>query len=238
MEYLIDRYRLNGFYIVDDLLMLNKTKVKGICEGIINRGMKIKFSISGRVNTVTPEIAKLLKEAGCVSVFYGLESGNQEVLQTMSKKTTLEQIYEAIRLTRENGIYCDYALMFGQPGENKETLQDTVNLVKSICYEEYRAFKIFGCVPFPGTGLYDWCKQTGRIIDDEDFYNRYICQDWHLDQIPINMTDLSDSEVQRLFKEANEELSKFYIEEMSSDWIKCFGGDIQGSQNTPKEYIQ
>ena len=156
----------------------------------------------------------------------------------MSKKTTLEQIYEAIRLTRENGIYCDYALMFGQPGENKETLQDTVNLVKSICYEEYRAFKIFGCVPFPGTGLYDWCKQTGRIIDDEDFYNRYICQDWHLDQIPINMTDLSDSEVQRLFKEANEELSKFYIEEMSSDWIKCFGGDIQGSQNTPKEYIQ
>ena len=76
MEYLIDRYRLNGFYIVDDLLMLNKTKVKGICEGIINRGMKIKFSISGRVNTVTPEIAKLLKEAGCVSVFYGLESGN------------------------------------------------------------------------------------------------------------------------------------------------------------------
>jgi radical SAM superfamily enzyme YgiQ (UPF0313 family) len=238
MEYLIDRYRLNGFYIVDDLLMLNKTKVKGICEGIINRGMKIKFSISGRVNTVTPEIAKLLKEAGCVSVFYGLESGNQEVLQTMSKKTTLEQICEAIRLTRENGIYCDYALMFGQPGENKETLQDTVNLVKSICYKEYRAFKIFGCVPFPGTGLYDWCKQTGRIIDDEDFYNRYICQDWHLDQIPINMTDLSDSEVQRLFKEANEELSKFYIEEMSSDWIKCFGGDTQGSQNTPKEYIQ
>ncbi len=224
MEYMIDRYKLDGFYFIDDLLLLSPSKVKGICEGIINRGMKIKFNLSGRVDTVTPEIARLLKEAGCIAIYYGLEAGNQQMLQTMSKKTTLEQIHEAIRLTRDVGIYADYGVMFGQPGENEQTLRDSINLVKDISYGEYRAFKIFGCVPFPGTGLYDWCKETGRLKDDEDFYNRYICQDWHLDQIPVNMTDLPDEEVARLFKAANAELSKFYIEEMSDDWIEIFGG--------------
>lgn len=228
MEYMIDRYKLDGFYIVDDLLMLSEGKIRGFCEGILNRGLKIKYNCTGRVNTVTPEIARLLKASGCISVYYGLESGNQEVLETMSKKTHLEQIYEAVRLTRENGIYCEYGLMFGQPGENEKTLRDTVELIKKISYGEYRAQKVFGCVPFPGTGLYDWCKQTGRIQDDEDFYNRYIAQEWSLDQIPVNMTDLPDEEVQRLFRKANEELSEFYLKKMSTDWVAFFGGDVNG----------
>jgi hypothetical protein len=114
--------------------------------------------------------------------------------------------------------------MFGQPGEDRTTLQDSVNLIKDISYGEYRAQKIFGCVPFPGTGLYDWCKEQGRIKDDQDFYDRYICKDWSLDQIPINMTDLPDAEVNRLFKEANGQLSSFYLEKMASDWVAHFRG--------------
>lgn len=230
MEYLKDRYKLDGFLIIDDLMMLSQHKIKAFCEGILNRGIRIKFNCTGRVNTVTPEIARLLREAGCISIYYGLESGNQEILTTMSKKTTIEQIYEAVRLTRENGIYCEYGLMFGQPGENAATLRDSVDLIKKISYGEYRAQKIFGCVPFPGTGLYDWCKQTGRIKDDKDFYDRYICQDWSLDQVPVNMTDLEDSEVGRLFKAANQELSDFYLEKMASDWVRVFGGkEVEGA---------
>lgn len=226
MEYLIDRYRLNGFYLVDDLMMLSEKKIRGFCEGVINRGLNVKFSCSGRVNTVTSEIAKLLKEAGAVSIYYGVESGSQEILNSMSKKTSLEQVHEAVRLTRENGIYCQYGLMFGQPGDSAQTLRDSIELIKSISYGEYRAQKIFGCVPFPGTGLYDWCKETGRIKDDKDFYDRYICQDWSLDQIPVNMTALSDDELERLFKGANQELSAFYVDRMASDWLRFFGGDL------------
>jgi radical SAM superfamily enzyme YgiQ (UPF0313 family) len=240
MEYLIDRYKLDGFLLIDDLLMLSQKKIKAFCEGILNRGIRVKFNCSGRVNTVTPEIARLLREAGCIAIYYGLESGNQHILNTMSKKTTLEQIYEAVRLTRENGIYCEYGLMFGQPGENETTLQDTVELIKKISYGEYRAQKIFGCVPFPGTGLYDWCKQTGRIKDDKDFYDRYICQDWSLDQVPVNMTDLEDAEVKRLFKAANQELSGFYLEKMATDWVRIFGGpEAQGgSQASALRHIR
>ncbi len=238
MEYLIDRYKLDGFYFVDDLMMLSEKKIKGLCEGILDRGIRIKYNMSGRVNTVTPEIARLLKESGCISVYYGVEAGNEEMLRTMSKRTTLQQIRDAIRLTREQGIYCEYGLMFGQPGEDEQTLRDSIDLIKEISYGEYRAQKIFGCVPFPGTGLYTWCKQTGRLADDEDFYNRYICKDWSLDQVPVNMTSLPDDEVQRLFKAANEELTKFYLERMGDDWVRFFSGqDAQRGRSQAMRHI-
>ncbi|MBM3358568.1 MAG: B12-binding domain-containing radical SAM protein [Betaproteobacteria bacterium] len=226
MEDLIARYKLDGFYIIDDLMMLSKHKVTAFCEGILNRGLKIRFNCTGRVNTVTPEIIKLLKEAGCIAIFYGIESGNDHVLKTMSKKTNLQQVYEAVRLTKEQGIYCEYGIMFGQPGEDHNSLRDTMELIKNLSYGEYRSQKIFGCVPFPGSGLYDWCKETGRIKDDQDFYDRYICQDWSLDQIPVNMTNLPDHEVNKIFREANHELSRFFMERVSQDWVRCFGGDV------------
>lgn len=225
MSYLVDRYKLNGFYIVDDLLMLSEKKITDFCTAVINRGLKIKFNCSGRVNTVTPEIIRLLKEAGCISIYYGIESGSDHILQTMSKQTNLQQVYEAVRLTREAGIFASYGLMFGQPGENAETLKDTVKLLKNLSWGEYRAQKIFGCVPFPGSGLYDWCKGENLIKDDQDFYNRYICQDWSLDQLPVNMTGIPDQEVTAMFREANRDLSAFYLERMAHDWVKAFGAD-------------
>lgn len=234
MEYLIDRYKLDGFYIIDDLMMLSQHKVKAFCEGIINRGLKIRFNCTGRVNTVTPEIIRLLKEAGCVAIFYGIESGNEHVLENMSKKTNLEQVYEAVRLTKEQGIYCEYGIMFGQPGEDLTTLKDSVELVKNLSYGEYRSQKIFGCVPFPGSGLYDWCKETGRIKDDQDFYDRYICQDWSLDQIPVNMTSLPDDQVNKIFREANQDLSQFFMERIGQDWVKSFGGNAEALAETPE----
>lgn len=225
MAYLVERYKLNGFYIVDDLLMLSGKKITEFCTAVIDRGLKIKFNCSGRVNTVTPEIIRLLKEAGCISIYYGIESGNEHILQSMSKQTNLEQVYEAVRLTREAGIFASYGLMFGQPGENAETLRDTVTLLKNLSWGEYRAQKIFGCVPFPGAGLYDWCKQQGLIKDDQNFYDRYICQDWSLDQLPVNMTGLPDQEVTAMFREANRDLSAFYLERMAGDWVKAFQTD-------------
>jgi len=225
MEFMQKKYNLDGFYLVDDLLMINKTKITEFCNAIIDRGLKIKYNCSGRVNTVTPEIIQLLKKSGCISIYYGLESGNEEILETMSKKTTLEQIYKAVQLTREAGINCSYGVMFGQPGETRETLHDSIKLIKNISYGEYRSNKMFGCIPFPGSGLYDWCKEKGLIKDDKDFYDRYLNQHWSLDQLPVNMTKLTDEEANTAFHEANEELSRFFQSKMSDDWVKFFGNE-------------
>lgn len=228
MEHMQKKYNLNGFYIVDDLLMLNKNKITDFCETIIDRGLKIKYNCTGRVNTVTPEIIHLLKKSGCISIYYGLESGNEKILETMSKKTNLKQIYEAIKLTKDAGIHCDYGVMFGQPGENHETLRDSINLIKNITYDGFRSNMIFGCVPFPGSGLYDWCKSKGLIKDDKDFYDKYINQHWSLDQIPVNMTDLPDEEANKAFANAKAELREFFEAKITDGWLKFFGGDVEG----------
>lgn len=223
MDYLIDRYRLDGFLFLDDLFMLNESVIKSFCEGVINRKWKIKYYINGRLNIVNKEILKYLKDSGCVSIFYGIESGNQEILNRMAKKITLEQIIEGISLTRKADIFCDFGFMFGQPGENEKTLKDTIELVKKISYGKFNIRKIFGCIPFPGTQLYDWCKQTGRLKSDEEFYNKYACQDWYLDQLPINMTELSDKKANELFCNAKQELSRFYYEKIKTEWPNVFG---------------
>ena len=231
METLKNKYKLDGFYIFDDLLMLSEGKFTDFCNGILERGLNIKYDCTGRFNAISPEIIRLLKESGCISVFFGFESGNEKLWETMSKRTTLEQIYEAIRLTREAGIYCSWGTMFGQPCENEKTLRDTVELIKNLSCGEYRTNKMFRCIPFPGSGIYDWCKEKGLIKDDQDFYERYINQHWSLDQLPVNMTDLTDEQAERLFREANQELSDFYIGKMAEDWVRVFGADSDSFVN-------
>ena len=94
---------------------------------------------------------------------------------------------------------------------------------------------IFGCVTFPGSGLYDWCKSKGLIKDDKDFYDRYINQHWSLDQIPVNMTDLSNDEANKAFAGAKKELTEFFEEKIADGWLKFFGGDVEGMQRTKDE---
>lgn len=222
MEHLVAQYGLTGFYFIDDLVMLNRKRVAALCEGILSRGLRIKFNIAGRANIVDREIIRMLKEAGCISIFYGIESGDQKALDAMNKKISVEQARRAVAMTREAGIFCWYGIMFGQPGETAETLERTVALIKDLSYGRFYPQQIFGCIPFPGTQLYAHCKQTGLIKSDEDFYNKYVSQDWSLAQLPINMTALPDAEANALFRQANEELQRFNAEQTAKEWPKAF----------------
>lgn len=212
MEYYIERYKVNSFYFLDDLVMLNEKRIKELCVEIINRKLNIKFNCTGRVNIVNTNILEMLKEAGCISIFYGIESGDQNTLNYMQKKTTVEQNIEAVRLTRQAGLFCTYGIMFGQPGEDADTLARTVKLIKELSYADCPNRMVSGCIPFPGTALYDWCKETGRIRDDQDFYDKYTYQDQALAQLPINMTNLPDHEARHLLAAANAELTRFFAD--------------------------
>lgn len=231
MEYLLDRFQLDGFNFIDDLAMLSKDRIRALCEGILNRGMCIQFNVAGRVNIVDREIIQLLKEAGCISVFYGVESGDQGVLDRMRKKITVEQARRAVAMTREAGIFCWYGIMFGQPGETEETLRKSVDLVKELSCGRFYPQQIFGCIPFPGTELYAHCKREGLLKDEEDFYRRYVSQDWSLAQLPVNMTSLPDKKANELFKRANKELREFNWDQIGREWVKAFkpGGGKGGA---------
>ena len=222
MEYMVDRYNLNSLYFSDDLVMLSKRKVTELCEGMLDRHIDIHFSISARVDNMDREVIKLLKEAGCVLIFVGIESGSQVILDSIGKQSTVEANREAVHLIREAGIDCQYGLMFGQPTDTEATLRENVEFIKDITFGLCRTQLLFGCIPFPGSHLYDWCKETGRIRDDEHFYDLYTCQDMHLNQYPVNMTDLPDEHVQRIFQEANQELLEYFRAHGPGGWKNTF----------------
>lgn len=219
MEYLIKHYKVNGFYIEDDLLMVSKDRILSFCNKITQRGIKIKYTITGRFNIIDEDILYALKQTGCITIFYGAESGNQKILDNMNKKITLEQIYRGVELTRKNDIFCRMGFMFGQPHETRETLKDTISLIKNLAYGCYEERYLYGCIPFPGSALFDFCIKNGLLKDDNDFFNRFNFNGRILSQLPVNMTDIKD-DVNLLLYQANEQLRIFYAKQRSHGWYE------------------
>lgn len=224
MQWLIERYGVTAFYIEDDLFMLDRKRVMAFCDGIHTRNIRTKFTATGRFNIVDPQLLDTLKDAGCVTLFYGGESADDTILENMKKKITVEQMRQGISLTREAGIFVRAGFMFGQPGETRDHLESTVRFMKDTAYAEFEPRVIYGCVPFPGTDLFRDCNAKGLLRGEEDFFKRFRFQKWLLDQMPVNMTSISDADPLELLRAANQELLAFY-EERNPEWMRKLWGE-------------
>ena len=101
-----------------------------------------------------------MKEAGCWQIRYGIESGSQEILDLLHKRTTLKQIKNAIELTHANGIESYGFFMIGNPGETKETIKQTIRFAKSLPLE---VFKMNFLTPLPGSVLWKDAEKYGSL---------------------------------------------------------------------------
>ena len=164
LEWLYGDYEVRIFMIFDDLFTLKKERVIAICEGIINRGMKIRWVACTRVDTVDLEILKWMKRAGCYMIEYGVESGNPQILKNIKKGITVERILQAFQWTHQVGILAKAYFMVGNPGETTQTVDDTINLAKII--KPYGTNSGGLVMIFPNTELYEMAKEKGIIADD------------------------------------------------------------------------
>ena len=149
-----------AFY--DDSFTLDKKRAAAIAEEIIKRGLKVHWSCETRVNLVDRELLGRLKQAGCYSISYGIESGSPEILGALDKEISLFQAEEAVRWSREVGLQTIGYFMIGSPGESPETVLQTIQFAKRLKLD-FAQFSI--TTPFPGTKLYDLYLK-GR--EDED----------------------------------------------------------------------
>ncbi len=133
--------------VADDLFTANKTRVRELCDEIRRRGVNFGWSAFARVNTVDLETLKIMREAGCDCVSFGIESGNPEMLKRIRKGITLDQARQAIACCREADVLPHASFMVGLPGETRETMQETQRFARelNIAYG-YHFFS-----PFPGT---------------------------------------------------------------------------------------
>ena len=147
-------YGIKEVFIQDDTFNLNRAWYEEILHGIISEGLnkKMRFRAPFRADTklVDSKMLRLAKKAGFWLIFYGVESGNQSMLDSVHKKLSLGEIERAVRLTKEAGLKVETSFIIGLPRETEQTARDTMQF--------YRKLTPFwsGCgvaIPFPSTEI-------------------------------------------------------------------------------------
>jgi anaerobic magnesium-protoporphyrin IX monomethyl ester cyclase len=151
IDLLVKKYKIRILYIQDDTFAAQKQRSMEICELILKRGYKLEIMIAARCDEVDLELYKKLKEAGVNWCCYGVESGNQGVLDSIKKGIKLDNVYKAFETANRVGFHVGGNFMIGFPNETWDTAMDTINLACKLPMD-YASFAI--CIPFPGTDMY------------------------------------------------------------------------------------
>jgi anaerobic magnesium-protoporphyrin IX monomethyl ester cyclase len=150
----IEEIRSLGYtalWIADDCFTLDSAFLEAFCHEKILRDLPLAWTCLSRVDRLTEELAGLMKRAGCMRVYLGLESGSNETLRLMNKRVTVEQGARAVRLFSRAGIGTAGFFMVGYPGETVESIEKTFALALSLPLDE-AWFTI--PLPLPGTPLF------------------------------------------------------------------------------------
>ncbi|MBU0651111.1 B12-binding domain-containing radical SAM protein [bacterium] len=166
IEHLIEKYKVKEIHIWDDNFTLNKNRVFEIRDELKRRNINLAFAFPNglRVDQVDENILKALKDMGTYSLAFGVESGDQKILDLVKKGTTLEQIEKAYKLAKQIGLETWGFFMIGLPGETEETIKTTINFAKKI-NPDVAKFHILK--PFPGTEAYSQLNEKGLIIETD-----------------------------------------------------------------------
>lgn len=200
------KYHINDFSIRDSTFLFDKKWVSEICDEILKRELKISWRCNSRVDTLDYEILKKMKKSGCHVIGIGVESGSQEVLNRIRKGITIKQIIDSFKILDKSGIQTIGFFMIGNPGDNPQTVRQTINLAKLI-NPDFAHFSV--CTPFPNTDLYDWALDTGAL-KNRQWYMKKVDKwmGYHLQLGYLHLPGLSPKTQEKLLKKAN---SDFYF---------------------------
>lgn len=204
---LIGTYKISQINIEADTLTANKKFLKELCYSLIDSGInkQIKWTCTSRVDTVNEEILRLMCDAGCWQISYGVETGSQRLLDLINKSVTLKDIEDTFRLTKKVGITIRGFFMLGLPTETRKESIATINFAKKLD-PMWAQFTI--TIPYPGTKMFHELDQKGQIRTyDWNKYNTW--SGWKGDdEIPFIPEGRSIKELHTLQKDA---LREFYL---------------------------
>ena len=192
LRQVIEQYGIRNFYFIDDLFTLNQKRLDVLTERFIAERLNIRWQCLGRVDSVNAEILRKMYAAGCRRIHYGIESGNQDILQRIGKRIKLEQVRQAVRWTKGAGIDVKGYFMLGLPGDTEETMRQTVELAADLDLDG-AMFSL--TTPFPGTRLWDeLVKKKPETEYNQDFGRAYYYGNPDVKPIPfLNVSEVSDT---------------------------------------------
>ncbi|HBE88736.1 MAG TPA: hypothetical protein DDW67_06305 [Elusimicrobia bacterium] len=153
MECLVKESGIRHFYIVDDCFSIDAKRTAAICDLMIKKKLPITWQAAGRVNTLLDEsLISKMKQAGCVEVLLGIETGSQRILDIMKKGATLEMAEECCAKLHKHDINCYNSYILGAEGETVFTIIQTAIFSKKL-FSLFALFNIL--IPFPGTAVFE-----------------------------------------------------------------------------------
>ena len=154
----------------DDSFTVNKKRVMEICDLIQKEGLDVNWRCLSRVDTVDKEMLRKMRDSGCYQIQFGVESGDQRILDLMKKGTKVDKIREAFKLCDEIGLETVGFFMLGYPGETPESIDNTIKLASEM-KPDFVTFNLF--TPLPGSEIFDSLPR--KEWDKYDFVSTSFC---------------------------------------------------------------
>jgi len=167
IEYLYKKHHVRKLMFVDDTFTAYPKRTTEICNEIIKRGIKIEWACDTRVNSITEELLRTMKRAGCRLVKFGVESGDQKILNIIRKGITLEQVKRAVAFAKRVGLETHGFFIIGHPYDTKKTIKKTIRFAKELKLD-YAQFSVM--TPLPGTEVLTMAEHNKGI--------RLLTKDW------------------------------------------------------------
>jgi anaerobic magnesium-protoporphyrin IX monomethyl ester cyclase len=169
IEYVVDKFDVENIFFEDDNLTMDLARFETICDGLISKKLKIGWETPNgvRADCLNLNLLKKMKESGCQSVFFGVESGDQQILDNIiCKSLDLNRVVEVAKICKDIGLKTGAFYIIGFPGEKKENMQRTVDFALGLKRDFDVGMHLFIATPSYGTRLYDECKAKGYIQQD------------------------------------------------------------------------
>lgn len=160
MQLLVKEYGVKEIKFFDDTFTINRKRAVEICNEILKRKLNVIWRCASRVDAVDLELLKLMKKSGCCSISFGLESGSDEILKRMNKRTTTQQGRVAVKLAKQAGLYVNGLFMLNYPGDTIETTEQTIRFSRELDLD-YAGFNLV--IPHFGTKMYKEIKDNYRV---------------------------------------------------------------------------
>ena len=209
-------YGITYIIFQDELLMSSKERMIDFSQKFIRAKLNIKWNCNGRLNYAEPETLSIMKKAGCVFINYGIEALDNNVLKNMNKGLSIKTITKGVENTLEAGISPGLNILFGNIGDNKETLNKGLEFL--LKYGDGGQLRTIRPVtPYPGSPLYYHAIKMGLLKDCEEFYEK---KHLNSDLLAVNFTDLRDDEFYGCLLEANSRLINNYYHKQLNNVLK------------------
>ena len=195
IKFLKDEYNINGIIFNDDTFDLKRGWVYDLCDELDQSNLGVIWGCNSRVNHADKEMYQRMYESGCRFLSFGIEFGDQKILDFVQRGVTVKQIEDAINIAKRVGFRVIGYFMIGMLNENKKSIEATIELAKKLELDR----SAFGmAIPMPGTHFYQLSVEKGYIID------KYYFGQMERIRSELNLTkDLTKKEIDKLFFEAN-----------------------------------